>query len=279
MEIAAHFFKIILHSTIQQGKLEIPRKFVRKYGNGLSSPVILHVPSGAKWSVELLNCNGDVLLGKGWQDFSNYYSLDIGNFLLFKYEGNCQFCVLIFDKSALEIEYPCENIFNTKPNSDDLHNTTIKENEDDTSVEALDFPSQCKKMGGKSTFLHQSRKFMQSRRKKNDHGKVKSSHACSWNSQALEDANNFITKYPSFKSMPAGFFRRYFKCQTQNVILQIADTLWSVKLIRPSRRCAATLSAGWHAFSRENALGVGDVCVFELIKRNLLNVSIFRCVN
>ncbi|KAF2318705.1 hypothetical protein GH714_010210 [Hevea brasiliensis] len=262
----------------------IPRKFMRQYGNGLLSPVILNVPSGAKWRVELLNCNGDVWLGKGWRDFSNYYSLDHGNFLVFKYEGDCQFRVLIFDKSTLEIEYPCNNFYNAKPNHGELHDTKIEENEDDTSVEALDVLSQCKKMGEKSTFLRRSWKFTQSRCKKNDNGKVRRPHSCSrTSSQALEAANK--AKYPSFQvvvkpyhwdhsnvPMPAPFFRSYFECKTQRIMLQIADRFWSVNLISPSGSCTATLSAGWHAFARENAIEVGHVCVFELIKRNVLNM-------
>ncbi|XP_058007704.1 B3 domain-containing transcription factor VRN1 isoform X1 [Hevea brasiliensis] len=293
METAPHFFKIILDNTIRQGKLGIPRKFVRKYGNDLSSPVILSVPSGAIWRVELLKCDGDVWLGQGWQDFSNYYSLEHGNFLVFKYEGDCQFHVLIFNKSASEIEYPCNNIYNANPDHDELQDNKIEENEDDTSVEALDDQSQCKKMGEKSTFLcAQSRKLMQSRCKKNEHRKVGTPTSCPIPSQALDAANKFITEYPSFNVvlkqyhlvhsyvvvLPS-FFLSHFERKTQNILLQIADRMWPVKLICPSGKGPAVLSAGWRVFSRENALEVGDVCVFELIKRNVLNVSIFRCVN
>ena len=42
-----------------------------------------------------------------------------------------------------------------------------------------------------------------------------------------------------------------------------------------------SFSSGWSTFGKENGLQVGDVCVFELIKRNnnstvVLKVSIFR---
>ncbi|KAF2296018.1 hypothetical protein GH714_035697 [Hevea brasiliensis] len=202
METAPHFFKIILDSTIRQGKLSgnkilgmecfirfiffvtlsgslannkikpssvhgYSKKVCEKIWKCLSSPVILSVPSGAIWRVELLNA----MAMFGW------------------------------DKSASEIEYPCNNIYNANPDHDELQDNKIEENEDDTSVEALDDQSQCKKMGEKSTFL------------------------CA-----------------------------------------------------QSRKGPAVLSAGWRVFSRENALEVGDVCVFELIKRNVLNMVAVKFV-
>ena len=79
---------------------------MRKYGNGLSSPLLLMVPGGATWHVELTESDGDVWLQNGWQGFVEHYFLKRGHFLVFKYEGDCNFQVLIFDMSASEIEYP-----------------------------------------------------------------------------------------------------------------------------------------------------------------------------
>ncbi|XVF15619.1 hypothetical protein REPUB_Repub09cG0169800 [Reevesia pubescens] len=64
-----HFFKIILEDTIQDWKLRIPTKFVRKYGSCLSiSSVILIVPSGATWHVGLTKSDDNgVWLQHEWQ--------------------------------------------------------------------------------------------------------------------------------------------------------------------------------------------------------------------
>ncbi|XVF15646.1 hypothetical protein REPUB_Repub09cG0172400 [Reevesia pubescens] len=59
-----HFFKVILEETIRDGKLGIPRNFVRDYGKQLSSPIQLEVPSGAIWQVELTKCDERVWLQK-----------------------------------------------------------------------------------------------------------------------------------------------------------------------------------------------------------------------
>ncbi|OMP02455.1 hypothetical protein COLO4_11082 [Corchorus olitorius] len=104
-----HFFKIILQKTLRDGKLEIPKMFIRKYGNGMSSPALLKVPSGDVWKVELRKRDGKVWLKNGWPEFSNHYSLDQGYFLVFRYQGNCNFHVIIMDKTATEIDYPYTN--------------------------------------------------------------------------------------------------------------------------------------------------------------------------
>ena len=43
----------------------------------------------------------------GWQDFTEYHSICYGYFLVFRYEGNSSFHIVIFDKTAIEIQYPC----------------------------------------------------------------------------------------------------------------------------------------------------------------------------
>ncbi|XP_037494864.1 B3 domain-containing transcription factor VRN1 [Jatropha curcas] len=102
-----HFLKIVLADTIRDKKLVFPRKFVRKYGNNLPSSIVLTVPSCAKWQVELIKSDGEIWLQNGWQEFVEYYALTVGSLLVFEYdERNCRFNVIIFDKSALEINYP-----------------------------------------------------------------------------------------------------------------------------------------------------------------------------
>ncbi|KAK6923747.1 B3 DNA binding domain [Dillenia turbinata] len=101
-----HFFKIVLHSVLRDRKLKIPREFVKKHAKDLSGPVYLKVPNGDLWRVELKKSSGDIWLQQGWQLFSDHYSIGVGHFLVFRYEGYSNFHVLIFDTSATEIKYP-----------------------------------------------------------------------------------------------------------------------------------------------------------------------------
>ncbi|XVF17765.1 hypothetical protein REPUB_Repub10bG0152000 [Reevesia pubescens] len=138
-----HFFKIILDHILRDGKLGIPRKFVKKYGNDLSNLAVLKVPSGEVWPVELSKCAGEIWFQKGWREFAEFYSLCKGHFLVFRYQGNCNFHVLIFDMSASEIDYPytqaddkqSESSFDSDVRFQDLN---VEEAEDDVSIEILD---------------------------------------------------------------------------------------------------------------------------------------------
>ncbi|KAL0006936.1 hypothetical protein SO802_008438 [Lithocarpus litseifolius] len=92
---------------------------------GLSNSAFLKLPNGVEWKVELTESDGEVWLQKGWLEFAKYYSVKQGHFLVFRYEGNSHFYVLIFDESATEIDYH----FNTSHGGKGkLHNEFIAPN-------------------------------------------------------------------------------------------------------------------------------------------------------
>ncbi|XP_038996809.1 B3 domain-containing transcription factor VRN1-like [Hibiscus syriacus] len=126
------FFKLILQDTIQSGKLGIPKNFVKKHGNEISSPALLRVPSGEVWKVELTKSDGKIWLENGWPQFSNHYTLDFGYLLVFRYDGNINFHVVIFDTSATEIQYP--HTGNNNERSDEIPVQNINEFQDNDST-------------------------------------------------------------------------------------------------------------------------------------------------
>ncbi|XP_042974807.1 B3 domain-containing transcription factor VRN1-like isoform X2 [Carya illinoinensis] len=138
-----HFFKIIPPDSLRDGKLRIPTRFIRRYGESLSNLALIKLPNGAEWKLELAKCDGKVWLKKGWREFMEYSSLKQGHLLVFRYEGKSHFCVLLFDESATEIDYP----FNSSPGEDlKIHEkfpvSRMEEMESDISVERLDdFPA------------------------------------------------------------------------------------------------------------------------------------------
>ncbi|XP_048134463.1 B3 domain-containing transcription factor VRN1-like isoform X2 [Rhodamnia argentea] len=110
-----HFFKIILSDTLQSGKLGIPKKFFGRYGKDLSSLVLLKVPASSTWTIGLeKRNNGTLWLWKGWREFMQHYSIGLGHLVVFKYKGNSTFCVMIFDKSASEINYSSSGLSNLR---------------------------------------------------------------------------------------------------------------------------------------------------------------------
>ncbi|KAK3195645.1 hypothetical protein Dsin_026955 [Dipteronia sinensis] len=135
-EPLSHFFKVILCATIEEKKLRLPEKFVRKFRDELSAVVTLTVPNGRTWHVQLTKEEKKIwFLHDGWHDFVKYHSICVGSFLVFKYRKNSSFHVLIFDQSACEIQY---SIYHGGPNNDE-QNSNQDEMKSDDSVEITDF--------------------------------------------------------------------------------------------------------------------------------------------
>ncbi|GMH04069.1 hypothetical protein Nepgr_005908 [Nepenthes gracilis] len=82
-------------------QLMIPKKFSDNLMGKLAEKVGLKAPSGATWDVELVTRGDQLLLGNGWEEFVNAYSLVQGDILMFKYNGNSQFDVMMFDHISL----------------------------------------------------------------------------------------------------------------------------------------------------------------------------------
>ncbi|XVF15620.1 hypothetical protein REPUB_Repub09cG0169900 [Reevesia pubescens] len=301
---APQFFKIILENTLQDGKLGIPIKFVKKYGNAMSNQALLKVPSGKIWLVELSKCDGQIWFQKGWREFAEYYSLCRGHFLVFRYEGNCDFHVLIFDMSASEIDYPYTKADSVSDgNSQDFN---VQEAEDDVSVEIIEETGPCNKKREKSPIQCPRPQKMMKTNLTNKTEKILNSEylgprfkpygnkASGTKLEKLEGNTNsscfkqedgvleatcrfasnvqFFRRvvHPSYLThghvdVPFEFVKKHFKPETEYLALQVSDRFWSVRTLIYPRYRIAKLAAGWCKFARENSLKVGDVCVFELI--------------
>ncbi|XP_058220950.1 B3 domain-containing protein REM16-like isoform X1 [Rhododendron vialii] len=94
------FQSIMFLQILPQGfdqQLDIPVKFARNMKKKLPKNVTVIGPSGAKWNVGLV-ASGDTLLFKhGWKEFVEDHSLKEDDVLIFKYNGDSRFDVLIFN--------------------------------------------------------------------------------------------------------------------------------------------------------------------------------------
>ncbi|KAG4906223.1 hypothetical protein AAZX31_20G008200 [Glycine max] len=99
------FHKLVLPTTLQSRQLRIPDNFLRKYGTQLSTIATLTVPDGSVWRIGLKKADNRILFVDGWQDFVQHYSIGVGYFLVFMYEGNSSFIVHIFNLSTSEVNY------------------------------------------------------------------------------------------------------------------------------------------------------------------------------
>lgn len=256
------FFKTILKSNLQ--RLKIPNKFAMRYGAGLPNPVFINPPDGTQWKVYWSKQNGEVWFEKGWKEFVQHYSLDLGHLIFFKYEGTSQIDVLILNKSALEINYPS----NSCDENDNIDHS------DDESVVILDeWPDQnAKQMRGENPTQRTS--------------------SLNWpkKTRAQEVARNFISCNPFFTVFIRASCLRKCRLSVPNLegvvenkekyaMLLLGERSWKVKLLPTHKllmlRC---FSAGWSLFARENELQPGDVCVFELINTEdlVFKVHVYR---
>ncbi|CAL5383650.1 unnamed protein product [Camellia sinensis] len=99
-----HFQSILFCQFLSTGfdqQLAIPQKFANNLKEKLPENVTLKGPSGAKWNVGLIT-SGDTLFFKhGWKTFVENHSLEEDDVLIFKYNGDSGFDVLIFDGRSL----------------------------------------------------------------------------------------------------------------------------------------------------------------------------------
>ncbi|CAK7329785.1 unnamed protein product [Dovyalis caffra] len=129
------FYKLMAASILQDKKLKIPKKFVNKYGDELSSIATLTVPCGRIWLVELQNVNGRLWFHKGWHEFVECYSIRVGYFLVFIYEGKSNFNVHMFDLSVSEIKNPCNTLSSLQESIHD--NPCLLPHEKDDGLEKI----------------------------------------------------------------------------------------------------------------------------------------------
>ncbi|KAL6995592.1 hypothetical protein U1Q18_005727 [Sarracenia purpurea var. burkii] len=100
----SHFQSIMFCQLLSQDfdqQLAIPKKFANNLKEKLPENVTLKGPSGAKWNVGLVTSGDTMLFEHGWKEFVDDHSLKEDDVLIFKYNGDSRFDVLIFDGRSL----------------------------------------------------------------------------------------------------------------------------------------------------------------------------------
>ncbi|CAO2836981.1 unnamed protein product [Amaranthus hypochondriacus] len=93
-----HFFVTL--SPNFQDHLVLPEKFAAHMKAHLPDRVSVKGPSGALWQIQLLKSDDLLFVGNEWKDFVKAYDLKENCLLMFKYERNSRFEVLIFDNGS-----------------------------------------------------------------------------------------------------------------------------------------------------------------------------------
>lgn len=92
-------FTLLLRNDFHQ-HLAIPKTFSDDPKNKLPINVSLKGPSGAIWNIGLTTKDDTLYFTQGWQQFVNDHSLKENDFLVFKYDGDSLFEVIIFVRAC-----------------------------------------------------------------------------------------------------------------------------------------------------------------------------------
>ncbi|XP_061358912.1 B3 domain-containing transcription factor VRN1-like [Gastrolobium bilobum] len=262
------FFKIILRTSLQDGKLKLPNNFTKKYGGDMPNPMFLKPEDGTEWELFWTKNDGDIWLQKGWKEFSTYYSLDHGHMVLFEYKHTSHFDVRIFDKSTLEINYPFHCTQDERDNLDQIsddHSVKISDElppcHKNTQKSPMSSPQPCKKLRTctsnversstlqiEGTILEKSKFASVKKEPDEDIGGttefLRVKQFTSKITEAIKKAKTFRSESPSFTvvmkpayvdgynlNVPLVFMRDYFNNMMQIVMLQFGKKLWPVNLV------------------------------------------------
>ncbi|KAJ4963137.1 hypothetical protein NE237_023076 [Protea cynaroides] len=296
-----HFFKVMFPGRYTR-RLQIPPDFVEHISKEAYKFATLEDSIGSHWCIKLRKTADGTYLADGWPDFVKDHSIYDFNFLVFGYDGNTCFNVLIFYENACERDY----VFKTKTNEGSAFSNGAKkrdkssETPDSVQKASKDDPGQClptfkpkelKKPKREdveltSEPLSRTRFSLSRRRPATEEEKAK----------VRKEAESFTSKFPCFLKclttsnvykrfvlmIPVNFVRAnkrhlHTESKAEVTLWNTEGKAWRVDLYYTRER-RNVLSAGWLAFLRANKLEEADICVFELVGKFEMQVHIFRAV-
>ncbi|KAF5190974.1 B3 domain-containing protein [Thalictrum thalictroides] len=264
-------------------KREIPKKFTRIFGKELSDIAVLKVPGSSKeWNVDVRKDEDCIWFQNGWHEFVIYHNISVWHLLVFRYDQNSSFGVVIFDMRASEIVYQCETTDLEEPcietgfqtsseNENSVEDSIVESDYTKQETEARQFSSLQEEQSAKLAFEP-------------------------WRPVSFEEkerviaaANEFtskklfcsVTMRPSYVhepfilSLPIAF-SKHLKNGDYEVTLRGSDRqMWQV---RGTGQHQFKLRKGWKEFALDNCLEEDDRCIFEIVnkKHKRLRVSIIR---
>ncbi|CAH9084236.1 unnamed protein product [Cuscuta europaea] len=282
----------------------IPEEFVTKYGKKMPKVGSFEVPTGEVWEIELVPSQGQVCLARGWKEFTRKYSIREGHFLVFRYDGESHFHVIIFDKSATEIEYPQ---FKTHDDDDDddarfkaACNPESDSDDDEIFQDEMETECSLNKRKRKEVFgsevgdinglnyrvkleesVHHVLESSPSLNPKNK--SVRAYRKYKYRSvrkekNAVERAKSFRSKNPFYisvmhrsyisfpytLSIPLSFAKNLSTSKHNDLLLISSGRSWSAKCT--IGRSKSVKITGWRDFVLDNKLKMGDVCILEVFK-------------
>ncbi|RHN77379.1 putative transcription factor B3-Domain family [Medicago truncatula] len=278
-----HFTQFLQTTTNFQQQLALPKTFSDNLKKKLPENVTLKGPSGVVWNIGLTTRDNTVYFVDGWQQFVNDHSLKENDFLVFKYNGESLFEVLIFDGNSFcekATSYFVGKCGHAQTEQGDSKKPVIEvtpvqtkkrgrpPKSDDSGEKLLRDLVACNKEHSEASTLDRIRK--------EDEKKI---------------AESFTSSFPYFvKILKAGNVggSRTLRIPYHFSAAHLPDFKIEVTLRNSKGKCWTVNSVpcakgkiihsfcgGWMAFVRDNGVNFGDTCIFELVTNYVMQVYIF----
>ncbi|XP_074592426.1 B3 domain-containing protein Os12g0592300-like [Curcuma longa] len=291
-----HFFKIMAGDFTK--RLKLPKNFVKNFKDHISGDVTLKGPSGNSWRVGSTNMETELCFRAGWKNFVEDHHIKEFDILVFRYDGDSCFDVLIFGGDG------CEKVTCFL---DQKRNLKRREKADDDSAQSLrasphgktiaDISSSSSSYEGEKDHVKEEEveKEMQvgittppslfvSRKTKLSLTELKKASKLSLRipkenpTFAVVMRQSNVSESPLL-TIPASFRNAYLRKDISQFTLQIPTRAkrWIVKVAKTRKSIGGVT---WKRFVVDNNLKEGDVCVFELAEgegAKMMMVHIAKC--
>ncbi|KAJ8538030.1 hypothetical protein K7X08_014570 [Anisodus acutangulus] len=299
-------FLVGFNPSMNSEKMKIPSKFVKHMEGRASGTAYFVGPSGNSWPVDLIQQDDGLFFHSGWVSFVKDHCLETGDSLVFRYDGDLHFTVQTFDESSCEKEaaYNADcsqgatNLYNLALKKRDRGNSALL----DCIVEGVPkkLRSTLAEMENAGDALNntvtiavpsQAEIVCNNPEVKTGNG---TSEEVTWLSaqEAEKVARSFTSSFPSFTkvmkrfnisgsytlNIPYQFATEHLpKCKVKILLHNLKGKTWTVNSIPTIRvQTSHTFCGGWLSFVRDNNIDLGDICIFELVRKCELRVRVLR---
>ncbi|KAM3314993.1 hypothetical protein ACQJBY_033636 [Aegilops geniculata] len=243
------FFQIILDNS--SSRLRLPDKFTRVLlDGGKPQEVKLREAGHGRrfWDVKvLLDADGHMYLGRGWEQFARAHDLRLGYFLVFSYNGDAVLTVKVFEVSMCRRHYKHDGDTSSGSSSDG--DSGSSSDGDSGSSNTSDGGS-----GGNNWSL----------------AEMDVEDGPTGQFSAMLRKCNLGMKQEQYLNVPVDFQLAHGYAERSKVELRMRGKSWLVHLKHNPKtggRSRASFRYGWHQFCVDNALGVGDTCFFRALRQ------------
>ncbi|KAL0438641.1 UNVERIFIED_CONTAM: putative B3 domain-containing protein [Sesamum latifolium] len=261
-------------------------------------------PSGNNWYVGLIIVDSGLFLNDGWAEFVRDHFLEQGDSLVFRYDGNLHFTVQIFDRSLCEKEAAFSAESSQDLSKYDISIVKKREREKlallDSIIE-VNVEEWMQQADGNSNLRNGVTVALPLTAVPHDNpdpsvrNRTTKLDMLLSASEAERIARSFTSSFPNFLkvmkrfnisgsytlNVPYQFATEHLpKCKVKIVLRNLKGDSWTVNSIPTTKvQTSHTFCGGWLSFVRDNNIDIGDICIFELVRKFELHVRILRVGN